>query len=73
MMRKPEYIACLVCGVGELRPDPFLVRCSRCDYVVSRNLFGTLRRIRGLSKAVGWNPKERRRRKPGERRRRQER
>lgn len=51
MVLKPGYIICPVCGIGELRPDPFLVRCSGCDYVLSRNLFLVLRQIRALPEA----------------------
>lgn len=43
-----DSVVCLACGSGELRPDPFLVRCSGCDYVLSRDLFLLLRRIREL-------------------------
>lgn len=45
------YLLCPACETGELRPDPFLVRCSRCEYALSRDLFLTLRRIRTLPEA----------------------
>lgn len=73
MAFKPEYVICLVCGIGELRSDPFLIRCSECDYVLSRGLFGTLHRIRGLPEVVGRGAKEGGGLKAGERRRREKR
>lgn len=45
------YLLCPACETGELRPDPFLVRCSGCEYALSRDLFLTLRRIRALPEA----------------------
>lgn len=72
MALKPEYTICLDCGIGELRPDPFLVRCSECDYVLSRSLFVVLRQIRTLPEAAGRDPKDGDR-KSGERRRREKR
>ena len=42
---------CPACGSGELRPGPLLVRCSGCDYALSRDLFLALRRIRALPEA----------------------
>ena len=41
-------VSCPACGSGELCPDPFLVRCSGCDYALSRDLFLVLRQIRAL-------------------------
>ena len=50
-MTSNPIISCLACESGELRPGPLLVRCSNCDYALSRNLFLTLRRIRALPEA----------------------
>ena len=44
-------VLCPACESGELRPGPCLVRCSGCDYALSRDLFLTLRRIRALPEA----------------------
>ena len=46
-------IVCPACEGGELRPDPFLVRCSCCEYALSRDLYKTLRQIRALPEAIG--------------------
>lgn len=40
--------ACPACGPGELRPDPFLVRCPDCGYAMDRALYRTLRQVRSL-------------------------
>lgn len=49
---------CPDCETGELRPNPFLVRCSGCGYALSRELFVTLCQIRALPEA--WAaPRER--------------
>ena len=49
---------CPACEAGELRPDPFLVRCSGCGCVLSRDLFLTLRQIRALPEACGGEGRE---------------
>ena len=52
-MTPNPIVSCPACGSGELRPDPFLVRCSECEYVLSRAYFETLRQIRALPEAPG--------------------
>jgi hypothetical protein len=47
-MTPNPIVFCPACESGGLRPGPMLVRCSGCDYVLSRDLFLTLRRIRAL-------------------------
>lgn len=47
-MPDPRRAICPFCGIGELRPDPFLVRCSGCEGAMSRELFVTLRQIGAL-------------------------
>ena len=55
----PDPIVCPACESGELRPGPILVRCSVCDYVLSRDLFSTLRQIRALPEAEpAWRPRK---------------
>ena len=44
-------LVCPACETGELRPNPFLVRCSGCGYALSRELFLTLGQIRALPEA----------------------
>jgi hypothetical protein len=54
---------CPVCETGELRPNPFLVRCSGCGYAISRDMFRTLRQVRslpGTSEGRAWNMRARR-------------
>ena len=46
-----NMISCPACETGKLRPDPFLVRCSGCDYALSRDYFKTLRQITALPEA----------------------
>ncbi len=44
-MTPTPIVSCPACESGELRPGPFLVRCSVCDNVLSRDLFLVLRQI----------------------------
>ena len=48
VMTFDPLVLCPACESGELRPGPMLVRCSGCDYALSRDLFLALRRIRAL-------------------------
>jgi hypothetical protein len=52
-MTPNPLVLCPACESGELRPGPFLVqvRCSGCDYALSRDLFLVLRQIRALPEA----------------------
>jgi predicted ester cyclase len=51
-------VFCPACETGELRPGPLLVYCSGCDYVLSRDLFLSLRRIRALPEAEPYDGPE---------------
>ena len=51
-MTPNPIVSCPACETGELRPGPLLVRCSGCDYALSRVHFLTLRRIRALPEAA---------------------
>jgi predicted short-subunit dehydrogenase-like oxidoreductase (DUF2520 family) len=50
-MTPNPIVFCPACESGELRPGPLVVRCSGCDYALSRDLFLALRRIRALPEA----------------------
>ena len=50
-MTPSPIVLCPACESGELRPGPFLVRCSGCDYALSRDLFLVLRQITALPEA----------------------
>jgi transposase-like protein len=50
MTPDPIY-SCPACESGELRPGPFLVLCSSCDYALSRDHLLVLRQIRALPEA----------------------
>ena len=50
-MTPNPHVLCPSCESGELRPGPLLVRCSGCDYALSRDLFLALRWVRTLPEA----------------------
>lgn len=54
----PDYynrpIACPVCEAGDLRAiNPFMARCTACEYILAYGFFNALRQIRALPEASG--------------------